>query len=182
MAKYGAAIDSAIPVLRSFESSQNQNSAGNPYRKSEDIQNNAVMGVVGQMGEVGKVISAVDALGGAIGAPIRNKTERVDKKGNLKNKNDFIAGTTIGSLLAPHRGGLNAVNDPDASTGEKILSWAGLGGVFMGKKKANRFEKRTKDAIKKEWEDANLGYAAQKANWDAAYAKGGVVKFGRKPI
>lgn len=178
VAKYGAAIDSAIPVLRSFESSQNQNSAGNPYRKSEDIQNNAVMGVVGQMGEVGKVISAVDALGGAIGAPIRNKTERVDKKGNLKNKNDFIAGTTIGSLLAPHRAGLNAVNDPDASTGEKILSWTGLGGVFMGKKKANRFEKRTKDAIKKEWEDANLGYAAQKANWDAAYAKGGVVKKG----
>ena len=36
----------------------------------------------------------------------------------------------------------------------------------MGKKKANRFEKRTKDAIKKEWEDANLGYAAQKANWE----------------
>lgn len=176
VAKYGAAIDSAIPVLRSFESSQNQNSAGNPYRKSEDIQNNAVMGVVGQMGEVGKVISAVDALGGAIGAPIRNKTERVDKKGNLNNKNDFIAGTTIGSLLAPHRAGLNAVNDPDASTGEKILSWTGLGGVFMGKKKANRFEKRTKDAMKKEWEDANLGYAAQKANWDAAYAEGGVIK------
>lgn len=176
--KYGAAIDAAIPVLRSLESSQNQNSAGNPYRKDEDVQNNAVMGVVGQMGGVGKVISAVDALGGAIGAPIRNKTERVDKKGNLKNKNDFIAGTTIGSLLAPHRGGLNAVNDPDASTGEKILSWTGLGGVFMGKKKANRFEKRTKDAIKKEWEDANLGYAAQKANWDAAYAKGGVVKKG----
>lgn len=176
--KYGAAIDSAIPVLRSLESSQNQNSAGNPYRKNEDVQNNAVMGVVGQMGGVGKVISAVDALGGAIGAPIRNKTERVDKKGNLKNKNDFIAGTTVGSLLAPHRAGLNAVNDPDASTGEKILSWTGLGGVFMGKKKANRFEKRTKDAIKKEWEDANLGYAAQKANWDAAYAKGGVVKKG----
>lgn len=176
--KYGAAIDAAIPVLRSFESSQSQNSAGNPYRKDEDVQNNAVMGVVGQMGGVGKVISAVDALGGAIGAPIRNKTERVDKKGNLKNKNDFIAGTTIGSLLAPHRGGLNAVNDPDASTGEKILSWTGLGGVFMGKKKANRFEKRTKDAIKKEWEDASLGYAAQKANWDAAYAKGGVVKKG----
>ena len=176
--KYGAAIDSAIPVLRSLESSQNQNSAGNPYRKDEDVQNNAVMGVVGKVGGVGKVISAVDALGGAIGAPIRNKTERVDKKGNLKNKNDFIAGTTVGSLLAPHRAGLNAVNDPDASTGEKILSWTGLGGVFMGKKKANRFEKRTKDAIKKEWEDANLGYAAQKANWDAAYAKGGVVKKG----
>ena len=176
--KYGAAIDAAIPVLRSFESSQSQNSAGNPYRKNEDIQNNAIMGVVGKVGGVGKVISAVDALGGAIGAPIRNKTERVDKKGNLKNKNDFIAGTTVGSLLAPHRAGLNAVNDPDASTGEKILSWTGLGGVFMGKKKANRFEKRTKDAMKKEWEDASLGYAAQKANWDAAYAEGGVIKKG----
>ena len=41
--KYGAAIDAAIPVLRSFESSQSQNSAGNPYRKNEDIQNNAIM-------------------------------------------------------------------------------------------------------------------------------------------
>ena len=151
MAKYGAAIDAAIPVLRSFESSQSQNSAGNPYRKNEDIQNNAIMGVVGKVGGVGKVISAVDALGGAIGAPIRNKTERVDKKGNLKNKNDFIAGTTIGSLLAPHRAGLNAINGPDASTGEKILSWTGLGGVFMGKKKANRFEKRTKDTYR-DWE------------------------------
>ena len=74
------------------------------------------------MGKWGKAISAFDALVGAIGAPIRNKTDRVDKKGSLKNKNDFIAGTTIGSLLAPHRGGLNAINDPDASTGEKILS------------------------------------------------------------
>jgi hypothetical protein len=77
---------------------------GNQYYANQpQTQGNGIMAAIGKSGTIGGVIAGAAAAGDAIGAPIKNKSEKFDEYGNLLDRDKASNNAKIGMTLAPHK-------------------------------------------------------------------------------
>lgn len=123
----------------------------------------AGMQAVGKVGAIGQVISSVAGIGDSIGHPIREQAEKVNTQtGQYQNINKAEGMAAIGGFVNPYEALTSVQNDPNASTGDKIVEAAtgGAGTAFIAK---DLYKRKQAANIEKVAEDPNR-QAAMESN------------------
>jgi hypothetical protein len=158
---------SSTPLIKNKDAMQGIGTIANTFtatqipadekRQKEQAIYSTVMNGVSQVGPIGAAIGGISAVGDAVGTPIRNNLEKTDRDGNLKNKTGARVGEAIGGSLNPLKAGIESLNNSEATTGDKILSFTGLGALTGAYTRG--IERRAKKAIK-EKRDEGLAQVA----------------------
>lgn len=102
---------------------------------------------------VGQIIGAGMQVGDMIGKPIRAGAEQIDPNtGEYINYDKAVRNASAGSIWAPHKAITESLGDPNASAGEKALSFTSLLGIpglskMWAKKRYSRLEKENKERV-----------------------------------
>lgn len=89
-------------------------------------------------------IGQIAGIGDTIGKPIKDNAEQVDPTtGKYKNIDSATEGAVAGSLLNPYEALTDVMNDPNASTGDKVVTGltGGAGHAFFAKDLYERKQK-----------------------------------------
>lgn len=114
---------------------------------------NAGMAGVSSAGPIGGVIGGISAIGDSIGKPIRRKAEAIDPEtGGYKDLNKAVRGAGWGASLNPYKAFTSALNDPNATFGDKFAALSGFGGftqkkLYTKRDEQMRSEKRKQDSL-----------------------------------
>ena len=106
----------------------------------------------GSFGPIGAIIGGATSIGNQIGQADLQRNLKFDAEGNLQDERALRNTFVRGSFFDPIGTGMNALQDPDASVGEKVGSFLGFGAAFAGKR-AKRAEERAKKEFRRRSED-----------------------------
>ena len=131
------------------------------------------------VGDINPIIGGIAAVGESIVGPIEQQAKRVNQKtGEFKNFGAAQRADVVRSTFDPYTTGMRTLQDPDASTGEKILSFTGLGGL-TSKSRLKREEDRRKREIEKKQlarlGQQRIGALQPQQTYSGVYANGGTI-------
>jgi len=109
-----AIANQAGQALGTYGTGYHASQVGTTGNKGSDIRSSA-LSAAGQSGAIGGAVSGIAAIGDQIGKPIREKSERTDKEGNLVDVNKAKRNAVLGTTFSPsqrlsYEGGLTDVS------------------------------------------------------------------------